>query len=268
MSLVVASLFVIALQTAPVRLGHRLLCEAPPKPKIPTERDMVCPAGSKLFSHIDTDGKAAWCRLGDRLLSRPFWRASDESGALELADGTSLHWKGDGTLLAYDLPLRRMEVRYHPDGALRDVRVYDAADRLRCVEERESDGGVAYSLREQPDGGTKELTLKRVATDGGTSSIEKETFKAIIRRQQNEVKFCYERELQEKPNLAGTITVSWLVTELGRVTEAEVTEDTMKDAAVVRCILRRVQRWRFPESSQTTAISFPWVFVAVDGGEE
>jgi hypothetical protein len=94
--------------------------------------------------------------------------------------------------------------------------------------------------------------------------LDREVIMKVIKRHQNEIKFCYEAELQKNPALAGKIAVAWTIDPAGLVSEASVSESSMANAAVEGCILERIRRWKFPEPAAggVVAVTFPWIFKA------
>jgi TonB family protein len=93
----------------------------------------------------------------------------------------------------------------------------------------------------------------------------------VIKRHQNEIKFCYEQELQKTPTLGGKVAVAWTIDPAGSVSEANVSESSIGNANVESCIVQRIRRWKFPEPSGggVVNVTFPWIFKAAgEGGEE
>jgi hypothetical protein len=77
------------------------------------------------------------------------------------------------------------------------------------------------------------------------------------------VKACYESGLKRNPNIGGKIVLRFEVSAVGKVTSAEIENDTMKDDEVAGCIKSRVMTWRLPApSGGTAAFSYPFVFQA------
>ncbi len=94
-------------------------------------------------------------------------------------------------------------------------------------------------------------------------SLDKELIRQVIRRNIGQIKYCYEKELQTKPNLAGKVAVRFLITPKGTVQTAKVAEGTtLRDAAVGDCITLRVRSWRFPEpkGGGSVIVTYPFVF--------
>jgi TonB family protein len=91
----------------------------------------------------------------------------------------------------------------------------------------------------------------------------------VVKRHQNEIRFCYESELNKAPNLSGKVTVAWTIGATGAVETAQIAESGLANEQVESCIVQRVKRWTFPqpEGGQEVAITFPWVF-SVAGSDE
>jgi hypothetical protein len=84
----------------------------------------------------------------------------------------------------------------------------------------------------------------------------------VVKRHQNQIRFCYESELNKTPELAGKVTVAWTIDGTGAVSIAQVAESGLRNEAVENCIVQRVKSWKFPEpqGGQEVSITFPWVF--------
>jgi len=94
--------------------------------------------------------------------------------------------------------------------------------------------------------------------------LDKDVIAKVIRRHQNEIKFCYEQELQKNPSLAGKVAVAWTIDPTGAVAEANVSESSMGNANVESCMVQRIRRWKFPEpqGGGVVQVTFPWIFKA------
>ncbi|MFT3709246.1 MAG: AgmX/PglI C-terminal domain-containing protein [Archangium sp.] len=84
----------------------------------------------------------------------------------------------------------------------------------------------------------------------------------VVKRHQNQIRFCYESELNKTPDLAGKVTIAWTIDGTGAVSIAQVAESGLRNETVENCILQRVKAWKFPEpqGGQEVSITFPWVF--------
>ena len=100
--------------------------------------------------------------------------------------------------------------------------------------------------------------------------LDRDVIMKVVKRHQNEIKYCYEQEAQKNPSLAGKVAVAWTIDPAGGVAEANVGESSISNANVESCIVQRIRRWKFPEPAGggVVNVTFPWVFsVAGEGGE-
>jgi hypothetical protein len=82
-----------------------------------------------------------------------------------------------------------------------------------------------------------------------------------VRPRLGALKACYERAVALKPSLAGRLVVHWTIAANGHVVGVGVSEETLHDADVARCIQSEVERWTFtPPSGGTVDVTFPFVF--------
>jgi len=83
----------------------------------------------------------------------------------------------------------------------------------------------------------------------------------VIRRHINELRYCYEQGLSQRPDLGGNLTMKLTVGETGRPEQVEVTRSTLKDGSVESCIVRSIDRWMFPAppDGRAIAVSYPLV---------
>lgn len=82
-----------------------------------------------------------------------------------------------------------------------------------------------------------------------------------MKKNMRALKDCYERQLKRFPTLAGKISISFEITDSGRIGQTDIVEDTMKNAEVKSCIMSRAKSWRFPKpSGGSVFVTFPFVF--------
>ena len=92
-------------------------------------------------------------------------------------------------------------------------------------------------------------------------SLDRSAIMKVINRNQAQLQRCYERELLKDPKLAGKIQLRWFITAQGVVIQVKLKSSTMKNAAVERCIMNAVKRWKFPRhSGAPVQIVFPFIF--------
>ena len=100
-----------------------------------------------------------------------------------------------------------------------------------------------------------------------SGSLDKEIIRRVVRKHRNQVRYCYERELQKNPKLAGRVTVRFRIVASGNVSHAEITSSTLDNQSVERCLVNRHRRWRFPEvrGGGIVTVNYPYVFGAAKG---
>lgn len=98
-------------------------------------------------------------------------------------------------------------------------------------------------------------------------SLSKETIRRIVRRHLNEIKFCYERELQKQPDLSGRVSIKFLIDGNGIVKRAVVANSTIANANVDQCIAATVRRMTFPspENKGVVIVTYPFALSSADG---
>ena len=92
----------------------------------------------------------------------------------------------------------------------------------------------------------------------GPPQNEREGVQRVVRAHTGAVKYCYEKELVRKPDLAGKVTTHFVIDKNGVVTEATITDSTLGDAAVEECVLRQIRSWHFP--AKATSVTYPFRF--------
>lgn len=113
-----------------------------------------------------------------------------------------------------------------------------------------------------PGGGPGEA---KVNVGGGVAAakggLSPEQIRRVVMSHIGAVRACYETEAQRNPGLKGGVTVVWQIDPSGSVTTASVGGSTLNNPRVEGCVVRQVQRWKFPASeSPTTVAGFPFKF--------
>jgi TonB family protein len=125
-------------------------------------------------------------------------------------------------------------------------------------EDEEDEGFAAASARAQTTGG--------VASIGGDSiilgALDKSLIDHVIKRHMNQIAYCYQRELADKPTLGGKITVKFVIAKDGSVSRAATKKSTMGSPAVESCLNQRFRRFKFPEPKDggTVIVTIPFIF--------
>ena len=99
-------------------------------------------------------------------------------------------------------------------------------------------------------------------------SLDKSIIRRVIRRHINEVKYCYQNELQSSPDLYGRVVINFSIMGNGQVAASRVERSTMKNDRVESCVTRAVRRWLFPKpmNGGVVVVSYPFVFHSAGTG--
>lgn len=110
--------------------------------------------------------------------------------------------------------------------------------------------------------GTKIVTAqltKGAATVEGT--LDPALIDQVVRKNLPGLKYCYEKELTVSPKLAGKVVVQFTIGTDGSVIAQSIENSSLSSPVVEDCILRRIQRWRFPKpDGGKVIVSYPFVF--------
>ena len=99
-------------------------------------------------------------------------------------------------------------------------------------------------------------------------AMDRSGIDAVVRRHLNQIRYCYQRELNRDPELAGKATVRFTIAADGSVSRAEVGGSTLGNASVERCLEGRFLRFRFPapQGGGEVAVSYPFHFESDGSG--
>lgn len=95
-------------------------------------------------------------------------------------------------------------------------------------------------------------------------ALDKELIRREVRKHRNEVRYCYQRELQKSPKLGGRLVVQFTIGGRGQVVLSRVQSSTLASAPVERCVAKAVRRWSFPKPAGggIVIVSYPFSFRA------
>ncbi len=109
----------------------------------------------------------------------------------------------------------------------------------------------------------REARVPRIRTGNADvrGSLSREVIRRVIQRHINEVRFCYEQELNQRPDLEGRVMVSFIISPTGAVQSAGVGNTTINNARVEGCIVQAVRRWTFPapDGGGVVGVNYPFV---------
>ncbi|HEY4392923.1 MAG TPA: AgmX/PglI C-terminal domain-containing protein [Polyangia bacterium] len=109
-------------------------------------------------------------------------------------------------------------------------------------------------------------TLPGIANVRG--NLDKEIIRRIVRRNINQVRYCYQNALVRRPSLQGRLVTQFTIAPTGRVLAAVVQSSTLKEVSVEACVVNAIKRWEFPtpNGGGLAMVSYPFTF-APAGGE-
>lgn len=94
-------------------------------------------------------------------------------------------------------------------------------------------------------------------------SIDRSYIDQVVKRHLNQIRYCYEKELQKDPTLAGKVVIKFVIAADGTVAAASVKESTLGNEVVEQCVAGRFLRMQFPVpagGSSTVVVSYPFQF--------
>ena len=108
----------------------------------------------------------------------------------------------------------------------------------------------------------KELKVAMQAgTPNSDGGLSKEQILKVVQSHAAAIQFCYEKELQRFPHLAGKIVVDWKVNLDGRVEAAKLGSSSLGNPSAESCMVRQVKNWQFPKPNGVICnVSFPFFF--------
>lgn len=126
--------------------------------------------------------------------------------------------------------------------------------------ERHSDGGLNHGSKIKKARRDNDRGANLIRAD--VESIPKEAIKKVINQNRNQIRFCYEFELQKNPRLTGKIRMKWVIDATGRVVKSKVMQDTIQTKRVGKCLRKKIMRWKFPAPTGggIVEVNYPFVF--------
>lgn len=93
-------------------------------------------------------------------------------------------------------------------------------------------------------------------------SLDKEIIRRVIKQHIAQIRYCYEKELVRSPGLFGKVATQFTISGTGSVQSSNVTESTLGNAEVERCITAKIRTWRFPKpkGGGIVIVKYPFIF--------
>jgi TonB family protein len=92
-------------------------------------------------------------------------------------------------------------------------------------------------------------------------SLDVGTIRRTIRRRENEIRNCYELELQKHHKLEGRLVLEITIAASGQVTAASISESTLNNEPVGACVVAVARAWTFPSTvgGADSLVHYPFV---------
>ncbi len=93
-------------------------------------------------------------------------------------------------------------------------------------------------------------------------ALDKALVDAVIQRQRNQIRYCYQKALVRDPDLGGKVTVRFAIGADGKVSTATIRGSTLGAPEVESCITERFLRFQFPspKGGGVVLVTYPFVF--------
>ena len=97
-------------------------------------------------------------------------------------------------------------------------------------------------------------------------SLDKDIIRRIIKQHIAQIRYCYERELIRSPGLFGKVATQFTISAEGRVQSAKVTQSTLKNREVERCMTSKIRTWKFPKPKGGGIVIVKYPFILKTAG--
>lgn len=83
---------------------------------------------------------------------------------------------------------------------------------------------------------------------------------AVIQRNKGQLRYCYEKALQSKPNVSGRVAIDFVISAAGHVSTAKVAHTSTKSAIIDSCILDTLKNLKFPKPKGNVSVKVNYPF--------
>lgn len=103
------------------------------------------------------------------------------------------------------------------------------------------------------------IPSKEQGVKGGLTQQE---VQGVVRRNINQVRYCYEQVILKNPSINGKLKLSWQIIANGTVQNIKVVSNETIPIELQDCVTKKLIRWRFPNPRQgeTVDVNYPFVF--------
>ncbi len=122
--------------------------------------------------------------------------------------------------------------------------------------------GSGYGRASGRSSGHKAAPRVRAGRVTVKGSLDKNVIRRIIQRNNNQIKYCYEKMLATDPKLKGKVVVRFVIDANGKVTAASIASSTVSSPKLEACLLKTIKRLTFPSVAGGGAIvvNYPFIF--------
>jgi hypothetical protein len=92
--------------------------------------------------------------------------------------------------------------------------------------------------------------------------LTREQVNSVVKKNEGQLRFCYEKALQSQPNLRGRMTSKWAIGPSGKVQFFKVTSSSLTSKEVETCVSNAIRAWQFPKpvGGVTVEVNYPFDF--------
>lgn len=108
--------------------------------------------------------------------------------------------------------------------------------------------------------------MRQGKTEVGNGHIPPEVIQRIVRQNFGRLRLCYENGLRNNPNLAGRVSVRFVIGRDGGVMSTANGGSDLPDAGVVSCVVSAFHGLQFPQSEEgdsAVTVTYPISFAPV-----
>lgn len=110
--------------------------------------------------------------------------------------------------------------------------------------------------------GAEELGFKVWGAGASDANRQGVLISERIESQLTNLRELYQQEVQQKPDLMGSVTLQLTISPSGMVTKVQDFASRIKDKEFKKLVIDEAYKWRFPEaSSGLTKVNYPFLFV-------
>lgn len=125
---------------------------------------------------------------------------------------------------------------------------------------RGTGGGQAGYGKISLVGGTSAVSLPSDEEPTVEGGLDKDQIAAVINRHKGEIIYCYEQGLQNRADLRGRVSISFVIGPNGRVSVANVAQTSLNAAQVENCMVARLKSWPFPRPVGNVSVDVLYPF--------